>query len=627
MIKRYSIFIAATIIILFNLFHTGCTKQETVPAKFKSIDSTWHKIENALNTDTLGYKAVTAYLFYCRNITTDEDQYLEKKIKQHSHWNKNEDLKSALYLYKGWRYIEKQQDSVALTFLTEVTSEQIDIQLSAIQARAFYHYLNNELDTALKLYIQSYQIAKSQDNQPWILRCANNVGTLYFDLREFDIASTYFTEALVTAQALKTEVPMLINNIITCALVDSEGKEAIQLYKKYSNLFKPKNTYEKSIYDINRIHYFWKTQQIDSFKYHLDKIDVGTVGEVVETMRDQQYLFYYVYQNDKNAFNKLFDSYKSRILKDPIEYLLPWSDLLNFAQTQKFNTLSYAELFDLYNRFQNNPNKKLKSTLSNLLYLHKSGTKEGSDWLIQHLRTELEISNSSAKSFQNDLKNQIKIHDLHNENKEIKLKLEVEGAENRAYLTLFIGSILVLILLVGWFILYQKNKQITIQKLRLEIQNSRNISEINLNKKQFAERLISANQAVNKRLEKISNKLKSSEFAKNPEIVQARKEIDAINVLKGEWSLEMQQIQTIDDISFLLDHFKCIQNFNQTEQSLLAYLLNGHKVKEIAALMSLSEQHVRNTKTKVLKALSTEKKIEVTLEFLAEIKTKGNNLL
>ena len=627
MIKRHSIFIAATIILLFNLLQTGCTKSETVPATLKSIDSTWHKIENALETDTLGYKAVTAYLFYCSNINPDEDQYLEKRIKQHPQWNKNEDLKSALYLYKGWRYLDKQRDSVALTFLKDVKSDQIDIQLSALQARAFYHYLNNQLDTALKLYIQSYQIAKSQDSQPWILRSANNVGTLYFDLREFDIASTYFTEALVTAQALKTEVPMLINNIITCALVDSEGKDAIQLYKKYSNLFKPKNSYEKSIYDINRVHYFWKTQQMDSFKYHLDKIEVKEVGEVVETMRDQQYLLYYVYQKDKNAFNKLFDSYKSKILKDPIEYLLPWSDLLNFAQTQKFNTLSYAELIDLYNRFQNNPNKKLKSTLSNLLYLHKSGTKEGSDWLIQHLKSELEISNSSANSFQNDLKTQIKIHDLHNENKEIKLKLEVEGAENRAYLTLFIGSILVLILLVGWFILYQKNKQITIQKLRLEIQNSRNISEIYLNKKQFAERLISANQAVNKRLEKISNKLKSSEFAKNPEIVQARKEIDAINVLKGEWSLEMQQIQTIDDISFLLDHFKCIQNFNQTEQSLLAYLLNGHKVKEIAALMSLSEQHVRNTKTKVLKSLSTEKKLEVTLGFLSELKNKGNNIL
>jgi hypothetical protein len=43
--------------------------------------------------------------------------------------------------------------------------------------------------------------------------------------------------------------------------------------------------------------------------------------------------------------------------------------------------------------------------------------------------------------------------------------------------------------------------------------------------------------------------------------------------------------------------------------------------------MSLSEQHVRNTKTKVLKALSSEKKIDVTLEFLAGLKADGNNIL
>ena len=57
MIKRHSIFIAATIILLINLLQTGCTKHETVPANLKSIDSTWHKIENALETDSLGYKA------------------------------------------------------------------------------------------------------------------------------------------------------------------------------------------------------------------------------------------------------------------------------------------------------------------------------------------------------------------------------------------------------------------------------------------------------------------------------------------------------------------------------------------------------------------------------------------
>lgn len=232
----------------------------------------------------------------------------------------------------------------------------------------------------------------------------------------------------------------------------------------------------------------------------------------------------------------------------------------------------------------------------------------------------MEIRKSSDLTFQNDLKNQIKILDLNNENNEIKLKLKLESAVNRTNTLLLVGSILVLALLTVGFILYNLNKKTTIQKLRLEIQNSKNINEFNLNKKQFAERLINANKSINKKLGQISNKLKNSEFAKNPEILQVRKEIESISELKGDWSTEMEQIQSIDDIGFLYDHFKCIQNFNQTEQSLLAYLINGHKVKLVAKLLDISQQHVRNTKTKIFKALSSEYGNEVDLNYLLELR-------
>jgi DNA-binding CsgD family transcriptional regulator len=180
-----------------------------------------------------------------------------------------------------------------------------------------------------------------------------------------------------------------------------------------------------------------------------------------------------------------------------------------------------------------------------------------------------------------------------------------------------------MILSVFGFVLFQKNKKITIQKLQLEIQNSRNIDEINTTKKQFAERLISANQTINKKLDKLSSKLKNSEFSKNPEILQVRKELDSITQLKGEWNSELQQIESIEDIRYLHEHFQCIQNFNQTEQSLLALIVKGHKVKEIATLMNISEQHVRNTKTKVLKSMSREKGFVVTIDFLGKIQNNG----
>lgn len=610
------------LIFLSCLIFSRCSNENTLPNDLKSIDSTWTKIEHALEVDTIGYKAVTAYVYYAGKKSKKEVAYLASKMREHPDWDKNEDLPSAYQLLEAWHYWDKGNDSMALTLFRSIKSDQIDIKLSAIQARAFYYYIENTLDTALQLYVQSYQIAKSQKHKSWLLRCANNLGTVYFDLREFGIASTYFTEAFGISQELNTQVPMLLNNIITCALVDSDGTEAIELYNKYSKLFVPENEYERHVYEINKVHYFWKIQQIDSFKYYLDRIDVSNAGETVNLMRDKQYLFYYAYQNDKTSFSKLFNKYKSKILESPNEYLIPWSDLLAYSISNNMPVLAYAELLQLYKKNKGLSNKKFISELNHLMYLLKKDNPIGKEWQIEHLNNELEIRKSSALTFQNDLKNQIKIHDLNNENNEIKLKLQLESATNQTYLVLIIGSVLILTLLIFGFVLYNKNKKITIQKLQLEIQNSRNINELNLNKKQFAERLISANQSINKKLEKISNKLKVSEFAKNPEIIQVRKELESISELKGEWTSEMEQIQSIDDIGFLFDHFKCIQNFNQTEQSLLAYLINGHKVKEIAALLDISQQHVRNTKTKIFKALSSENGSDIDIVNLLELRDK-----
>lgn len=83
-------------------------------------------------------------------------------MKEHPDWDRNEDLSSAHQLLKAWNYWYKGEDSMAISLLRTIKSTQIDIQLSALQARAYYYYLKNNLDTALPLYIQSYQIAKSQ---------------------------------------------------------------------------------------------------------------------------------------------------------------------------------------------------------------------------------------------------------------------------------------------------------------------------------------------------------------------------------------------------------------------------------------------------------------------------------
>lgn len=604
-------------------FAAGCQPNTPVPEPFKSVDSTWKKIEHALEVDTIGYRAIPSYLWMLRSKSIDELNWMASRMQAHPDWRINDNLKAAASLMRAWHYYEGEQDSLALLEYNNVRTTQIDLQLSAIQGKANYYYFNNALDSARALFLKSYQIAKAEQNHPWILRSANNIGTLYFDLSEYSTASDYFTEALQSAQMLKVEVPMLINNIITCSLVDSEPEEALNLYKKYSPIFKPVNDYERTIYELNRIHLFWKTQQFDTFKYHLDRLKIDNLGEIVETKRDQQYLFYYAYIKDISRFDVLFSKYRAQLIDNPNEFLIQWGELLEYAQSKGMSVFNYKELTQFYNKPYVAANKKLKSNLSYLLSRNRQGTAEGDRWKIEFLSTELDIHRSEALNFQNNLKDQIKINELYNENNEIKLKLELESTEKTVYAITAIGTILVLLLGGITFVFFQKNRKNAIQKLQLELLNNRNLSELNQSKKQFAERLISTNQVINKKLDKIASKLKQSNFGKDPEIIQIRRELEGITEIKGDWSAEMNQIKAIDGIHYLLDYFQCVQQFNQTEQTLLAYFITGHKVKEIATLMNLSEQHVRNTKTKVLKAFSQEHQKDVSIDQLISLREKG----
>lgn len=604
-------------------FAAGCQPNTPVPEPFKSVDSTWKKIEHALEVDTIGYRAIPSYLWMLRSKSIDELNWMASRMQAHPDWRINDNLKAAASLMRAWHYYEGEQDSLALLEYNNVRTTQIDLQLSAIQGKAYYYYFNNALDSARALFLKSYQIAKAEQNHPWILRSANNIGTLYFDLSEYSTASDYFTEALQSAQMLKVEVPMLINNIITCSLVDSEPEEALNLYKKYNPIFKPVNDYERTIYELNRIHLFWKTQQFDTFKYHLDRLKIDNLGEIVETKRDQQYLFYYVYKKDYSSFAVLFEKYRLELLNSPIAFFLQWDVLLTYAQNQGMPILTHAELIRLYNHPEVSKSNRLQSLISYLLYSNRKGTAEGDKWKIAQLNADLKIRDAESKNFQTNLKDQIKINELYNENKEVNSKLELESTEKAVYAITLIGTFGILILGGIAFVYFQKNRKIAIQKLQLELQNNRNLSELNQSKKQFAERLISTNQVINKKLDKIASKLKQSNFGKDPEIIQIRRELEGITEIKGDWSAEMNQIKAIDGIHYLLDYFQCVQQFNQTEQTLLAYFITRHKVKEIATLMNFSEQHVRNTKTKVLKAFSQEHQKEITIEQLISFREKG----
>ncbi len=175
---------------------------------------------------------------------------------------------------------------------------------------------------------------------------------------------------------------------------------------------------------------------------------------------------------------------------------------------------------------------------------------------------------------------------------------------------------LVLLLIGALLMFYAKNRKIEVEKLKLEINNNRNLNELSKNKRLFADRLISSNQAMVKKINQIVKMIQKSSLSKEPDLVQIRKELIALTELEEDLEIEMNQLKVSDVLTFYIDKYSCIQTMNQTEKTILSYLLNGQKIKEIATLLTVSEQHVRNTKTRVLKLINSEMNSQFTIEDL-----------
>lgn len=609
---------------IFLLQFYSCQNSKNVEPEFRSMDTLIQKIDEARKVDTLGYKQIIKLYWNGVNKSDREVEWFIAKMNNSNMVQNDSDLLASFNLFKSWYHFSRGRDSLGLKYLNKIETQIIDVRLSKIQQLAQYNYQIGRLDSALRYYGLGYGIAREEDNRPWMLNFANNLGTVYFDLRNFEIASSYFKEALNILQKRKAKIPpLLLNNIITCALVDSDGKEAMELYEKHRNDFVSQNPYELAIFQINRAHIFWKKNELDSFKYYLDqiKLEKGLVSSI-ESMKDYHYCFYYAATGNREQFLNLFFKHKPNILGYPSGHIPLWTELILYAKSKGIETINLREVREMYSKLKPGDPITYKASLEELLTVFTVGD-ESAQWKIKSLTTELQLKKLSSLSFQNDLRQQIQIHTLISENEQINLKLDLRNAENNYYLAFSVFAWIGVMLVTVVFFMAQKNRKIQFQKLNLELENIRTVNHGNYSKQQIADRVLSVNRATHKKLNYLAQKLRQTKFAKDPEIIEIRSELNSISELETDIFNEMNQIKSSDNILYLAEDYKSILSMNQTELAVLAFILEGHKVKEIAVLMSVSEQHVRNTKSKVFKMLSEDIGHNVTTEELQNYRNKN----
>ncbi len=614
-------FIKSFIVCIVVLFVSCEGDVKTIKSvQVKSIDSLWQHVKEAKEDDNKGFRKVIDYYWSMVTKSPKELDYFYSLIENEANSSLDSEWIQSEYLLKSWIAGSNGDIAGAEKYLNKMNTDNIELNLSRIQQFGYLYYTKNTLDTVIYFYKKGYQIAKDANHKNWLLNFSNNLGTVYYDYRELDLASKYFKEAIKYADEINVKVPMLYNNIITCALGLNGNEDAFALYEKYKDDFKSDVPYENIIYNLNHANLLMKKHQYDEAEKILKNIDTTNIDENVLGMYDVQYAHLYFVQQKFDMFEGVFSKYKVKIFENPEIQLPNWNNLIKDGYGIGLQTLKKSELLALYNQDNIQKNVRLKNYVAELLLAVSKNTSDESKWKITALSTQLDLVKIHDVNFQNDMLLNFKLSSLTAENDRIKYQVKLKESENNQYILALIGIVLVAILAAVLFMFYFKNRKIEIEKLRLEINNSRHLNEINKNKRVFADRLISSNHAMVKKLNLIIKNIQKSKFAKDPEIIQIKHELTSLTEIEEDLFQEMDQLKATDVLMFISDKFHCINEMNQTEKIILGYLLNGQKIKDIAVLMSISEQHARNTKTRVLKLMSQETNSIVTMEKLLQIK-------
>jgi DNA-binding CsgD family transcriptional regulator len=162
-------------------------------------------------------------------------------------------------------------------------------------------------------------------------------------------------------------------------------------------------------------------------------------------------------------------------------------------------------------------------------------------------------------------------------------------------------------------------RRIKLKKLKLEFQNKKIIHQFEKLKSVISPKYILGSQLLEEKIDKVCLKLSSDSFKKFPELSQSRIELIHMKELIAQWRTNIDKDYSLIELEQYSQELPALKKLNHTEQRILLYSIRGFPTSEIALIMSISQQHVRNTKSKTFKILTDELGEEMNITQLQKL--------
>jgi DNA-binding CsgD family transcriptional regulator len=138
-------------------------------------------------------------------------------------------------------------------------------------------------------------------------------------------------------------------------------------------------------------------------------------------------------------------------------------------------------------------------------------------------------------------------------------------------------------------------------KLSLELEQER--KAILEQERSYTDRIRLLSEALIAKSLRWSEMIKSSKIAKDPAAIQIRRELEVVATLKGNFEHDSVILTRGESVEEALKPFPELDDLSHTAKEVVLLSISGQKPREIAKLLSLNEQYIRNLKSSAKKRL------------------------
>ena len=594
-----------SILAVIILYITSCTPHQKI--RFSEIsqlpsDSAILKIEE----EKTEYQWVNLCNQYISNLSakTEDSNALKPMVKYLFNRSKKENSVLGIegyYRFKSYQFITLGELDSALTYGYKVLS--LKNSHDSINPCDAYHllgmayfYKNQNSDSARYYWSKGYKESELKKDYHLIIHFGVNLGTYYYNIGNTHNARSLFLRAKEIAMKTNLDNGILVNNIINTFMDEGQFDKADKFWNDNRKvLTSDLNVYKGQLFLINRINLLQHLNQYEEARQQLNLLSPDSVSFTLEQPYTRIYLANQIHFKD---YGFITDSlWRNRLLNDAPYYCSTLSPYIATIDNQKMefflkriiqicsdtnelNDISYAQRVSMFNYIGN-------------YYFEKKSSKAA-----EYFKKSIEFKREAEKDEVNTQRKVIdELNELGINFKEIKEKEQIIQDKEKTQNILIIALVLTIIIFtLSIWITFNYLKIKKIEKNRLQ-----NEQDALKREQEFSNRIVEYSKSIIN----LNSKLKAEileAVAKAPNTVK-----NSVNQVLKDYQIshfntgENPQIanQLIREKDNWNQQFPGFDNLNKTEQRVFVLTMENYRPKEIANVLGVSTQYVRNVKSRL----------------------------